>query len=126
MSVFLRNFFLIFFVCSCVFIRIDDSVDLGHGYRYIQDAPQVIIYNTSPKSKATGKIIIPPVVKSYAFNDRYIIAKSQGVDENTGNSEGKPIYYWIIDKAKKGYSVPPLDSVAFYKVLKIKDIHLGF
>lgn len=111
---------------SCTFTRMDDSIDLGNKYRYIQDSPQAIIYNTSPESKGSGVNIVPPVVKSYAFNDRYIIAKSQEVDEMTGNPEGKPIYYWIVDKTSKGASVEPMDSVTFYKKLEEKNIDLSF
>jgi len=102
----------------------DDSIDLGNKYRYIQDAPQVIIYQTISESKGSGVNIVPPVVKSYAFNDRYIIAKSQEVDEMTGNPEGKPIHYWIVDKTSKGASVEPMDSTAFYAALKEKQIKL--
>ena len=98
----MRNFlgliYIVLLMSSCTFIRIDDSIDLGNKYRYIQEYPQVIIYNTSSKSKATGINIVPPIVISYAFNDKYIIAKSQEVDEITGSMKGKPIRYWIIDK----------------------------
>lgn len=111
---------------SCTFIRMYDSIDLGNKYRYIQDFPQAIIYNTSSESKGSGVNIVPPVVKSYAFNDRYIIAKSQEVDEMTGNPEGKPIHYWIVDKTSKGASVEPMDSVTFYKKLEEKNIDLSF
>ena len=83
---------------SCIFIRMGDSIDLGSNYRYIPDAPQVIIYHASPKYEGVGTIVVPPVVKSYAYDDRYIIAKSQEVDEKTGIAKGKPIKYWLIDK----------------------------
>jgi len=116
--------FLTALMSSCTFIRMDDSIDLGNKYRYIQDAPQVIIYQTISESKGSGVNIVPPVVKSYAFNDRYIIAKSQEVDEMTGNPEGKPIHYWIVDKTSKGASVEPMDSTAFYAALKEKQIKL--
>ena len=116
--------FLTALMSSCTFIRMDDSIDLGNKYRYIQDAPQVIIYQTISESKGSGVKIVPPVVKSYAFNDRYIIAKSQEVDEMTGNPEGKPIHYWIVDKTSKGASVEPMDSTAFSAALKEKQIKL--
>lgn len=117
--------FFIVLMSSCTFTRMDDSIDLGNKYRYIQDAPQVIIYQTSSESKGSGVNIVPPIVKSYAFNDRYIIAKSQEVDEMTGNPEGKPIHYWIVDKTSKGASVEPMDSTAFYAALKEKQIKLS-
>jgi len=118
--------FLTLFMSSCTFTRMDDSIDLGNKYRYIQDSPQAIIYNTSSESKGSGVNIVPPVVKSYAFNGRYIIAKSQEVDEMTGSAKGKPIHYWIVDKTKKGASVEPMDSVTFYNQLEEKGIELSF
>jgi len=53
--------FLTVLMSSCTFIRMDDSIDLGNKYRYIQDYPQVIIYNTSSESKGSGVNIVPPV-----------------------------------------------------------------
>lgn len=126
MRYFLGVAFLTLLMSSCTFTRMDDSIDLGKKYRYIQESPQVIIYNTSSESKGSGVNIVPPVVKSYAFNDRYIIAKSQEVDEMTGSAEGKPVHYWIVDKTKNGTSVEPMDSVAFYNQLKKKNINLSF
>jgi len=116
--------FIVLLMSSCTFIRMDDSIDLGNKYRYIQEYPQVIIYNTNSSSKGSGVNIVPPVVKSYAFNNRYIIAKSQEVDEITGSVEGKPIRYWIIDNKLKGAAVTPMDSINFYKALKEKRIKL--
>lgn len=113
-----------FVLHSCVFIRMDDSIDLGDNYRFIQDNPKVIIYNTNLTSKSSGVNIVPPVVLSYDFDDKYIIAKSQEVDEMTGSKEGKPLRYWIIDKSLKGQEVEPLDSVDFYNNLKLLKVHL--
>lgn len=110
---------------SCVFIRMDDSIDLGNRYRYVQDYPQAILYHKTPEYKGGGINIIPPVVLSYKFNERYIIAKSQVVDEMTGSEEGKPIHYWIVDKTMDGAPVNPLDSVTFYQRLKELDIDLS-
>ena len=117
--------FLTALMSSCTFIRMDDSIDLGNKYRYIQDYPQVIIYHTSSEYEGVGITIVPSIVESYAFNDRYIIAKSQEVDEMTGNPEGKPIHYWIVDKTSKGASVEPMDSTTFYAALKEKQIKLS-
>ena len=111
---------------SCIFIRMDDSIDLGNKYRYIQDTPQVIIYHTSSEYEGVGTTIVPPVVKSYVYNDRYIIAKSQEVDEMTGSAEGRPIHYWIVDKTKNGALVEPMDSITFFNQQKEKGIDLSF
>lgn len=109
---------------SCVFIRMDDSIDLGDNYRLIQDNPKVIIYNTNSTSESSGANIVPPIVLSYDFNDKYIIAKSQEIDEMTGSKEGKPLRYWIIDKSLEGSPVEPMDSVAFFQQLEALKINL--
>lgn len=113
-----------FVLHSCVFIRMDDSIDLGDNYRLIQDNPKVIIYNTNSTSKSSGVNIVPPVVLSYDFDDKYIIAKSQEVDEMTGSKEGNPLRYWIIDKSLEGSPVEPMDSVAFFQQLEALKINL--
>lgn len=56
-----------FVLHSCVFIRMDDSIDLGDNYRLIQDNPKVIIYNTNSTSKSSGVNIVPPVVLSVSL-----------------------------------------------------------
>jgi hypothetical protein len=111
---------------SCIFIRQDDSIDLGNNYRYIQDAPQVVIHYSGDKYSGVGKEVIPPKVLSYKFNDRYIIVKSQKVNEMTGSKEGQPILYWIIDKQIKKPLIKPMDSIEFYKTLKKQSIELRF
>lgn len=108
---------------SCIFIRQDDSLDLGGNYKLIQENPKVIIYNTSPTSKSSGVNIVPPIVLSHDFNDQYIIAKSQEKDEMTGDKEGR-IRYWIIDKSQSGKRVESQDSVSFYNELKLLNIKL--
>jgi hypothetical protein len=116
--------FAIVFMYSCVFTRMDDSIDLGSKYRYIQDYPQVILYHKTPKYKGGGINIVPPVVLSYKFNDRFIVAKTQEVDEMTGSKEGKPIHYWIVDKTTDGAPVEPIDSAIFYQRLQALKISL--
>lgn len=111
---------------SCVFIRKDDSIDLGNKYRYVQDAPKTIIYHESVNYKGTGKEIVPPIVLSYEFNDRYIIAKTQEVDEMTGSKENRPIHYWIVDKTTNGATIEPMDSITFYQRLLELDIKMFF
>ena len=112
-------FSLIPLVCSCVFIRTDDSIDLGNHYRYVQDYPRTIIFHQSEKYEGIGDEIVPPMVKSYNFNNRYIIAKSEDMDD-------KSTKYWIVDKALKGNKVEPLDSMGFdRKIIELK-INLKF
>ena len=104
----------------------DDSIDLGDNYRFIQDHPSAIIYNTDTTSKSSGVNIVPPEVITYAYNDRYIIAKSQEVDEMTGEKKDKLKKFWVIDKSLKGDTVEPMDSIEFYKTLKEDNITLSF
>lgn len=121
----LLSIYSIFFLFgSCVFSRMDDSIDLGNKYRYVQDYPQVIFYHKSPKYEGGGINIVPPIVLSYKFNDRYIIAKSQEVDMMTGNEEGLPVRYWIVDKTADGAPVEPMDSTGFYQQLEELGINL--
>ena len=101
-----------------VLCRMDDSIDLGNNYSYIQDYPQAVI------RKGVGNNIVPPLVLSYAFNERYIIAKSQEWFETTGSKKGK-LYYWIIDKTADSTTLAkPMDSITFYQQLKKLNIGL--
>jgi hypothetical protein len=104
---------------SCVFTKIDDSINLGNKYRYIQDYPQTIIFHRSIKYEGTGKEIVPPNVKTYSFDSLYIIAKSISLED-------KKLKYWIVDKRAKGAVVRPLDSTNFYQQLKELEINLKF
>jgi hypothetical protein len=118
---------LLLLLSSCFLIRMDDSINLGDKYRYIQDYPQTIIYYETKSYKGIGVTVVDPIVKAYAFNDRYIIAKSQKEDFfQKGNSLKYPIQYWIIDKKEKLISVQPMDSAIFYKRLYDLGIELTF
>lgn len=116
---------LTFLIYSCGNVNQESSIDLGSNYRYIPENPKAIIYNTDKKFKDNGVNIVPPIVLSYDFNDYYIIAKSQEVNEMTGDKEGKPTRYWIIDKSLKGSPVNPMDSLTFYQTLKKENITLS-
>lgn len=102
----------------------NNSIDLGNNCRFIQDTPQTIIYHSNDKYEGVGIEIIPPIVLSYDFDDKYIIAKSQEVDKMTGNKEGKSRRFWIIDKTTKGKKVEPMDSIIFYQRLQELNINL--
>lgn len=102
----------------------DDSIDLGEKYRYIQDYPQVIIYYKTPEYQGGGVNIVPPVVLAYDFNDNYIIAKSQVDDPYS--KKVKPNQYWVIDKSKNGDTVEPMDSLTFFNRLKELNLDLDF
>lgn len=93
-----------------VLIRIDDSIDLGHQYRYIQDYPQCIIYHDSEEYNGIGTEIIP-FVSTYNFDENYIIAKS--VDK-VGYERTVDTTYWIIDK--KSHQTYQYDSDSIFKV----------
>lgn len=109
---------------SCVFIRIDDSIDLGNNFRYIQDYPQTIIYHPTKKYEGVGTNVVEPVVISYNFNNRYIIALSQDDYYSKNNSEKKRLLYWIVDKKIGPNSAESMDSIIFYNKLKELKINL--
>ena len=92
-----------------VFIRMDDSIDLGNKYRYIQDYPQTIIYQTSEKHKGSGKNIVPPIVLKYAYNEEYIIAETKDL-------ETKDTLYWVVNKKTGKYE--KCDSLNFEQLKK--------
>lgn len=108
---------LLSFTQSCVFIRMDDSIDLGNKYRYIQDYPQTILYHIAEKYDGIGLNAVPPNVLSYNFNDTYIIAKNKEI-------ESGEIKYWIIDKRIDFDNIKPIDSLTFYKTLLENNIEL--
>lgn len=93
-----------------VLIRIDDSIDLGHQYRYIQDYPRCIIYHDSEEYNGIGTEIVP-FVSTYNFDENYIIAKS--VDK-VGYERTVDTTYWIIDK--KNHQTYQYDSDSIFKV----------
>ena len=65
-------------------IRMDDSFDFGEGYRYIREAPQVIV-------DEQNNIVVEGFMLSYGFDEDYIITLMQ--DHETRDS-----VYWIINK----------------------------
>ena len=93
-----------------ILIRIDDSVDLGHQYRYIQDYPYSIIYHETKEYKDGGVEVIPHV-STYKFDENFIIAKS--VDE-VGYGRTTDTSFWIIDKNK--HQTYQYDSDSIFKV----------
>ncbi len=108
---------ILLFLESCIFIRMDDSIDLGDHYRYIQDYPQTIVYYKSDEYNGNGLNAVPPIVLDYSFNDNWVIAR------NIDMTDGK-VRYWIIDKKKEREHTEPLDSLTFYNALKDKSIGL--
>lgn len=117
----------ILLLLSCIGIRMEDSIDLGNNFRYIQDYPQTIIYHRTEKYSGSGVNVVNPIVTAYDFNDRYIIAKSTGDNVINGlDSATLRTQYWIIDKQQKLESLQPLDSVRFYQRLRDLNVELRF
>jgi len=85
-----------------VFIRMDDSIDLGSNYWYIQDYPQTIVIGD-------GKEVVFPVVLKYAYNENYIIAKTKDL-------ETKDTLYWVVNKKTGKYE--KCDSLNFEQLKK--------
>jgi len=122
------QYFCIFLLHSCVFIRIDDSINLGDKFRFIQDYPQTIIYHESEKYEGIGINAVAPIVNAYNFDDQYIIARSsdmQKFDPEKYASDSL-VLYWIIDKKEAIDSIKPMDSINFYRQLEIQHISLRF
>lgn len=120
-----RTLLMLFLLSSCTFIRMDDSIDLGSKYRYIQDYPQTIVYHRTEKYEGVGLTVIEPIVLSYDYNEKYIIAKSQEhvAIKQEGEAE-KPILYWIIDKSSDPKNIKPMDSLSFYRQVEYLKIEL--
>lgn len=73
-----------------VFIRMDDSFDLGNGYRYTPDSPQAIV-------NETGGIAAEGYLYYYNYDDTYIVAVTKK------RERGEPFIYWIINKQTREY-----------------------
>lgn len=116
--------FTIILIQSCVFIRMDDSIDLGNNYRFIQDSPKTIIFHQTEEYEGVGIEVIPPVVLNYSFNEKYIIAKTQEVNNMTGKKIENSFHYWIIDKENKQVKINSMNLVTFENILNNKNIKL--
>ncbi|NVK75894.1 MAG: DUF3997 domain-containing protein [Oceanospirillaceae bacterium] len=103
----------------------DDSIDLGGQYRFIQEYPQCIIHHTMEEYKGVGVNVVEPIVVAFSFNDDYIIAKSKA--PNNGQARNKQEYrYWIINKVNQQLEPAALDSSAFQEQLRELNIGLSF
>lgn len=116
LALFLSSFILL----SCVYNHTDNIKDLGDNYYYLGDGNESqILFNLKKDGKPkVGKIIVPPVLLQYKFDDQYIIAKSK--------NEAHVVVYWIIDKNTEGKESVPMDSITFYQALSDKEISLKF
>lgn len=123
----MKGFFyvlLLILLSSCVFIRMDDSIDLGNKYRLIQDSPETIIKHSGDKYEGIGETIVPPQVTDYAFNEIYIIAKS--IDSYEYSKDQWKEKYWIIDKREVKATIESMDSISFFRQLKLLNLDLKF
>jgi len=102
----------------------DDSIDLGNNYRFIQDSPKTIIFHQTEEYEGVGIEVIPPVVLNYSFNEKYIIAKTQEVNNMTGKKIENSFHYWIIDKENKQVKINSMNLVTFENILNNKNIKL--
>ena len=99
---------------SCVFIRKDDSIDLGNRYRYIQDYPQTIIYHNSEKYEGTGVEIVAPIVLQYSYDKSFILAKTKDIETND-------TIFWIIHK--KNHNIEKYyDSIQYQNAIQNHNI----
>ena len=101
----------------------NDEVKLGNNYVYDSECRHI-----------TGKIDIPPVVDSYKFNKRYIVAKqTPGPFDNVIYDKMEynyylgrdTIYYWIIDK-QTGKVWGPIDYNKYASLLRVYNVPNDF
>ena len=101
---------------SHVLIRIDDSIDFGDKYRYVQDSPSALIYHNTKEYKGSGGIVVPGFILKYNYDHDYIILQNL-------SWETKDTLYWIVDKPtqdKESFK----DSTAFISALESKGIEM--
>lgn len=105
---------------SCVYNHTDNIKELGGKYYYLGDGNESqILFNLKKDGEPkVGKMIVPPTLLQYKFNDQYIIAKSK--------DDPQVVVYWLIDKSTEDNEPAPMDSVVFYQVLSQKKIDLKF
>ena len=99
-----------------VSIRIDDSIDLGNNYRYIQDYPRTIIHYGTKEYEGVGVEVIPPNILKYKSNKEFVIAKTVDI-------ELKDTIFWILNKQKnivKQYT----DSILFAEEIETQKIDM--
>lgn len=113
--------FILLFSMGCwhVKIQMDDLVDLGENYYFINNGEEsTIILNTAVKGRPIiGDEVIPCEVVQYSSNSQFIIALS--IDRETSQK-----MYWVIDKRSQEKLPVSSDSLQFNKYLDLKDIKL--
>ena len=106
---------------SCLLRHTDDYNNLGDNYYFLPDGRMSHIgFNNAKKGKnRSGTVLIEGKVVSYAFNKKFIIAKS--VDAYT-----KDVNFWIINKKKsiKNNIVRYKDSISLYNEISKRNIKL--
>ena len=107
----------IFIIGICIYysLQTNDEVKLGNNYAYDSNCHHI-----------TGEIDIPPVVISYKFDNRFIVAKQSPTPcdnviydkmEYNYYLGRDTIYYWIIDK-QTGKFYGPIDYNQYDSLLK--------
>ncbi len=117
------NYSTILIVCmcmfgSCILVHLDDSVDLGNNYRYIQSNPKTIINNSGSKYKDQGEVVVGPHVVAYKFNETYIIAKTQNgfyVSDSV-----KVFKFWLVNKETGRVSEMENENALYMKLNELK------
>ncbi len=91
----------------------DYTKDLGDGYLLVSEsnANQFITHSEN----LNGQVTIPCTVKSFLFNDSFIVATQENNPDCSDQKKTKfPLSYWIVDKNKKEI-IGPLDSLSYVK-----------
>lgn len=109
---------LIIMVLFLVLVKhLDDSMDLGSGYRYSYDYPQGIVKKTS--SSGVFDVILTCRASSFEYDDNFLILRASPLNDDSPDS----INYYIISK-ETGVPECFTDSLAFVDALIEKEIPL--
>lgn len=96
-------FFLVVILTVFVSKAMDDSVDFGQGYKYIQDYPQCIVWENPSFLRAPQDIILEGFVTKVAYDTHFLLLQTRGVDWRQVNAD-TTYTYWIIEKSTRKIS----------------------
>lgn len=129
---------LILFVILSIVISMDNHIDLGDNFRFIEydDEMRVVLYCTG-HCNTSGTYVLESNVISFDHDDNWIIAKRQH------DRYGIEVSYWVVDKYRiilevdnyvnidsglsefiRSHVHGPLDSLQFVDFLRINNIEL--
>lgn len=97
-------FFLKIFLTVFVSKALDDSVDFGQGYKYIQDYPQCIVWEDPSFLRAPQDIILEGFVMKSAYDNHFLLLQTRSIDWRQASADTTSSF-WIIDKMTRKASL---------------------